>query len=88
MTKVTVNLAKWGNSMAVRIPKVVLDELNIGEDNLSEVRFEVAVDKGRLVLSKKQELTKFEMMAKKAKGQTLEVVETVDWGEPVGEEVW
>ncbi len=29
-----LNLAKWGNSAAIRIPKIILDELNIDSNNL------------------------------------------------------
>lgn len=84
----TIGLAKWGNSMAVRIPKVILEELSIGEEDLDKTKFDVSVEKGKLILSKKQQLTKFEVLAKKAQAKTLDPVEIIDWGEPEGKEIW
>ena len=34
-----INLAKWGNSAAIRIPKTVLEELNIDSNNFENVSF-------------------------------------------------
>lgn len=42
----TVRIKKWGNSLAVRIPKHVADDLDLGEDSLVEIKHE----QGQLVL--------------------------------------
>ncbi len=42
----------------------------------------------KLILEKKQEKTKFEILAEQAKGERLNPKIDIDWGEPVGKEVW
>ena len=39
----TVNLVKWGNSAAIRIPKMILDKLNVDSTNIGDVIFEIAL---------------------------------------------
>ena len=83
------NLSKWGNSAAIRIPKAILDELNIDNNNFESVSFSIEVQGGnKLILGKKQKKTKFELLAEKSKGEKLNPKEYIDWGEPVGKEVW
>ncbi len=83
-----VNLAKWGNSTAIRIPKDLLKKLNIDETNFENVSFSIDVKDDMLILKKKQNKTKFELLAEKSKGEKLNPKENIDWGEPVGKEVW
>lgn len=40
-------LQKWGNSLALRIPKTYADEINVGEGHAVEI----GVHKGRLVVA-------------------------------------
>lgn len=82
------NLAKWGNSAAIRIPKKVLEELNIDDNNFENISFEIVVEKNMIILNKKQEKTKFEVLAEKSKGVKLNPEKGIDWGSPVGKEVW
>ncbi len=42
----TVRIKKWGNSLALRIPKHMADEMELGEDSLVEIKRE----RGNLVL--------------------------------------
>jgi len=88
---------KWGNSHAVRLPKIVLDSVSIKENDPVEI-FAV----GDTIVIQKASRKRY---AKKSLGQRLEEfykkpveevladntlytpVET-DWGEPVGKEVW
>ncbi len=44
MEKIKVQLVKWGNSHAVRIPKTVLDQVAIREGDELEIR----VEEGRI----------------------------------------
>lgn len=78
------NLAKWGNSAAIRIPKAILEELNIDSNNFENVSFDMNVEGNKLILKKKQEKTKFELLAEKSKGEKLNPKEDIDWGDPVG----
>ncbi|CCI86994.1 AbrB/MazE/SpoVT family DNA-binding domain-containing protein [Lactobacillus gigeriorum] len=90
----TVKLSKWGNSNAIRIPKEILTKAGINDPF---VEFLVTVDKDKIILEKKrkpQNLKElfsgfdykkyWEEERKNAKGKSLEL----DWGKPVGKEVF
>jgi antitoxin MazE len=83
-----INLAKWGNSVAIRIPKAILEELNIDSNNFENVSFNIDVEGESLILKKKQERTKFELLAEQSNGEKLNPKLDIDWGDPVGKEVW
>ncbi|MDR7855472.1 AbrB/MazE/SpoVT family DNA-binding domain-containing protein [Tissierella sp.] len=83
-----INLVKWGNSAAIRIPKKVLDELNIDSSNIEDISFNVDIDGDKLLLIKKQNKTKFELLVEQSKGEILNPITEIDWGNPVGKEEW
>jgi antitoxin MazE len=83
-----VNLAKRGNSAAIRIPKIILEELNIDSNNFENISFCIDIEGEKLILRKKQEKTKFELLAEQSKGEKLNSKLDIDWGNPVGKEVW
>lgn len=72
---------RWGNSLALRIPKTYADELGI-EDN-TEV--EISVVDGRLVVHTERHYTLEELL-----GQITpeNLHPETDWGDPVGKEAW
>jgi antitoxin MazE len=76
-------LAKWGNSLAVRIPKpvAVAAKLRTGDD------LEVDVEgPGRVRIRKLQRKPTLEQLVV---GITSENHHSeIDWGEPVGKELW
>ncbi len=82
------NLSKWGNSAAIRIPKAVLEKLNIDSNNFESVSFSIDVKENRLILEKRQEKTKFELLAECSGGEKTNPKECIDWGNPVGKEIW
>ena len=82
------NLSKWGNSAAIRIPKAILEELNIDSSNFENISFNMDVEGNKLILNKKQEKTKFELLAEKSKGEKINPKVDIDWGISVGKEVW
>ena len=82
------NLSKWGNSAAIRIPKVILEKLNIDSNNFENISFNMDVEGNKLILKKTQEKSKFEMLAEKSKGEKLNPKIDIDWGNPVGKEEW
>lgn len=82
------NLAKWGNSAAIRIPKAMLEKLNIDDNNFENISFNMSVEGNKLILKKQQEKTKFELLAEKSNGEKLNPKENIDWGNPAGKEVW
>lgn len=75
-------ISKWGNSLAVRLPKPFMDELGLREG--SEV--EITLREGQLVLSAAgREYALKELVD----GITAENRhQKTDWGRPRGREVW
>jgi antitoxin MazE len=75
-------IVKWGNSQAIRIPKKVLDQARLQEGDELEIR----VDEGRITLeSLNSKLTLKSLVARITReNQHYEL----DWGKPVGKEVW
>ena len=76
-------IKKWGNSLAVRLPKHVVEKLKLREGSRVEVREqkkEVIISpavKARLTLKEKIKLITPENSH-----------EEIDWGPPQGKEVW
>jgi len=76
---------KWGNSQGLRFTKTVLDEaqINVGD------RVSISARKGRIIV---QPVTKArakhtlkQLVSRMPKGYQTE---EMDWGPPVGKEVW
>jgi antitoxin MazE len=77
-----VQLVKWGNSHAVRLPKAVLQHAEIREGDELEIR----VEKGRIALQPAApKLTLSDLVARITPSNRHE---EQDWGKPVGREVW
>jgi len=76
-------IKKWGNSLALRIPKLLAEQLDIKTD--TEV--EIAVEDGQLVVKPlpEQTVTLEELLAQITDENLHEEVET---GTAVGGEVW
>ena len=79
----TTFIQKWGNSQGVRIPKILLDEVNWSEDE----QIMILVDNGKIIIEK----------AKSKRKNIKELFENykedytpaeIDWGKPEGEEIW
>ncbi len=80
-----LKLSKWGNSMAVRIPKELLEKLNIQEGAL----FNSSIVDGKIILEKKQvRKTKFETLLDNSKGLKIRPNEYIDMGGAIGDEYW
>ncbi len=76
-------IQKWGNSLAVRLPKAVVREAEL--DNGSEV--DISVQDGQVIL-KRANKTQYKL-DELLKGVTKKNLHPeVDWGRPVGKEVW
>jgi antitoxin MazE len=79
---VRTHISKWGNSLAVRLPKPFVDELGLGEG--SEV--EITVRDGRLILVAASREYALEELVE---GITFENRhQESDWGRPKGRELW
>ena len=51
MISLKIKLTKWGNSAAIRIPKTVLEELNINYNVIENVSFVVNIEGDKLIHS-------------------------------------
>ena len=82
-----VEFCRWGNSLAVRIPKAVAEALRVSDGRQAEVR----VENGTLVLrpilkpTRKPRYTMEELLNGMSKEN---VPQEVDWGQPRGNETW
>ncbi|MBR1899547.1 MAG: AbrB/MazE/SpoVT family DNA-binding domain-containing protein [Lachnospiraceae bacterium] len=79
----TAQIVKWGNSQGIRLPKIILDEAGIAP----EETVELFIEKGRIMIVKQQRHRTLEERAAEY-GGLLGPYERIDWGEPVGREIW
>jgi antitoxin MazE len=85
-----VAFQKWGNSLALRVPKLVAQEIGAGDGKTAEM----SVRDGKLVI----EVTKPKRRKRRKRRYTLDELvagitpenrhEEIDWGPPSGNEVW
>lgn len=78
-----ITIKKWGNSASVRLPSAVMRAANLRLDQTVEVREE----KGRVVIEPVPEPAySLEKMLSQITPDTMH--EPVDFGKPVGKEIW
>lgn len=78
----TSQLARWGNSLALRIPKNVAAELQVGDGD----PVTVSVEDGALVVRPARRRYTIEELV--ADMDPAERSGETDWGRKVGKEVW
>lgn len=75
-------VAKWGNSLAIRIPKNVADKINLKEGTA----ISIDVNNNNIVITpRKPKYTLEDLLAEATSG---DFDSEYDWGEAVGEEIW
>lgn len=79
----TATIQKWGNSQGIRIPKFILEQINL--DTNSDVSIMVKDDSIIIKKAKKKHITLAERFAN-YNGETPN--DEYDWGESQGEEIW
>jgi antitoxin MazE len=79
----TTHIRKWGNSLAIRLPQSLMAQLNLRVDEEVEIR----LVEDRLILSpvKKPKYTLEELLSQ-VTPESLH--DEIDFGKPVGKEVW
>jgi len=82
MSNVKVQLVKWGNSHAVRIPKTILEQVEIREGDELEIR----VEEGRIALEPATPKLTLANLVARITPRNLHREQ--DWSKPVGREVW
>ena len=79
----TTKIKKWGNSLAIRLPQSVVQNLGLAIDN--DVQITADGTTATLKPNKLHKLTLDDMLDK----VTPENVHgEIDWGEPAGKEIW
>lgn len=78
-----VKIQKWGNSLAVRIPKTFAVQTHIEQDSVVDL----SLVNGEIVVKPQKERPKY-TLGELLKGITEENVHSeTDWGSPVGKEL-
>lgn len=76
---------KWGNSLAVRVPKHVAQEAGIGPDDVLDAE----VVSGKIMLTPAREaLPEYRLDDLLKKVTKKNVHRDTDWGKPRGKETW
>ena len=79
---VRTQVVSWGNSQALRIPRGMLDSLHINEGD----EVEMTVENGRLAVQPVNPKLTLESLVSAITPENLH--KAIDWGKPVGNEVW
>jgi antitoxin MazE len=82
MGTVKVQVVKWGSSHAVRLPQAVLDQAEVRNGDLLEVR----VEKGRIALEPTGPKLKLRDLVVRITPKNRH--DEHNWGKPVSREVW
>ncbi len=80
----TTNIQKWGNSQGIRLPKYLLDSIKWHEDE----EIEITAENGKLVIEKTVRKDRKNIKELFANFDGEYTPQDVDWGEPVGDEIW
>lgn len=75
-------MQKWGNSLAIRIPKAFAESLQVREETIVEL---VVTEAGLVVRPVTTDHTLADLLARVTDGNIHEEIPT---GRPVGREVW
>jgi antitoxin MazE len=79
------SIRKWGNSSAVRLPKPILKTANIGEHDAVEI----LARKDEIIIRKTHQRKHITLKERMKDWDGVYCTDgELDWGDPVGEEVW
>jgi antitoxin MazE len=77
-------IGRWGNSLALRIPKYIVDGLDLSIDD----EVDCTISEGQLIIKPVRIKNYAKYTLAELLSQDLEPEEEIDWGKPVGEEEW
>lgn len=77
-----VKLQKWGNSQGIRLPKVIIDELDISEND----ELDIKVEEDKILIEKVNLRKNIVDLFEGYKGEYESQV--IDWDNSVGKEIW
>lgn len=82
----TTKVQKWGNSYAIRIPKQMAEDLNLTEGSSVDIKHTNKSATLKPVHTQKEKALSLAELMRGVKRS--DVPELIDWGKPVGKEVW
>ena len=88
----TTTIVKWGNSQGIRLPKLFLESLNLKDNDVVDI----LTDNGKIIIQKSHQSKTLKQRVEAFYGKDFETVlkenpyeyNEVDWGQPVGDEIW
>ena len=83
-------IVKWGNSQGIRLPKAFLKNIQITENDPVDITLEnekIVIKKANAREHKTTKQRLIEFYGEKFEKNALQQKE-IDWGKPVGNEVW
>ncbi|MBU4540322.1 MAG: AbrB/MazE/SpoVT family DNA-binding domain-containing protein [Firmicutes bacterium] len=79
------SIVKWGNSQGIRLPKHLLSSAHISDRDVVEV----TVEEDSIIIKKCCKRKKYRTLEELFEGFDGDCTTTeIDWGKPVGKEVW
>ncbi|HVC36189.1 MAG TPA: AbrB/MazE/SpoVT family DNA-binding domain-containing protein [Candidatus Dormibacteraeota bacterium] len=81
--KVNSSVKTWGNSLAVRIPTAIAQDLGLSENSSVQI-----VSNGIIATIQPQKHKKISLDKLVEAITPNNIHEEVDWGKPIGNEVW
>ena len=82
MARATTQIAKWGNSLGLRLPKSVAREADVGEGDTVDV----SVRNGAIFIRPSRPVYSLDQLVAKITPRNRH--DESDWGEPAGHEAW
>ena len=88
----TTTIVKWGNSRGIRLPKPFLESLDLKDNDIVDI----LTENGKIIIQKSHQSKTLKQRVEEFYGKDFESVlkenpyefEELDWGSPVGEEIW
>lgn len=80
--RTSIRLARWGNSLGLRVPKALASEARLGEGDTVEV----SVEEGAIIVRPARAAYSLEELVNKITPRNRH--EETGWGGPVGREPW
>jgi len=78
-----IKIQKWGNSLALRIPKAFAKETNISDKSIVNL----SIEDHHLVISPIDELDEYELDSLLSQIDQTNLHSEIDFGQPVGKEL-
>jgi antitoxin MazE len=79
---VTQKIAQWGNSLGVRLPQAIAQQIGLKAGTV----ITISTEGDKIVLSPAKPKYTLQELLKNVKSEQQH--DEIDWGEPQGEEVW